>query len=351
MKVKIEKLVHGGSGSALLDGKMVFVPYAVPGDEVEIEIVASHRGYDEAKIVKIVKPSDDRVEPECPVFGRCGGCQWQHISYDAQAYWKEKIVREALVRIGKIPDPNVLKIIPSTDQWHYRNRVQLHVDREGRVGFYAPKSQDVVEFDECLIAATEINEKLSELKPSLRGRDRGISIEIEERGGSFSQINSAQNERLKGLLCDWLRDVPHENVVELYAGNGNFSFELSKIAKQLLATDVDRKAIDHAKKRAKEEGIENLKFLSADARKSLNLLKEPTDCLVLDPPRKGCQDILEDIVRREPRAIIYVSCEPATLARDLKHLLEAGYKLEKVQPIDMFPQTFHIESVSLLLKI
>lgn len=345
--VKIEKLIHGGFGVGECDGKKVFVSYAAPGDELEIEITNRQRNYDEGRIIKIIKPSPCRVQPKCPVFGRCGGCQWQHISYEAQIEWKKKILIETLERIGKISSPPVADVIPSPKQWNYRGRIQLHV-RDGKVGFYSQGTNDVVEFEECLIADEQINERFALIKDELRKRDRGISIDSSEREGSFVQINSLQNENLKKILCNWLNNLPHDDVVELFAGSGNFTFEIAKIAKKVLASDVDKMAIAFAKKKAEEGNVLNVKFLPASAEKTLKIVNDSPDCLIIDPPRKGAFDILERILEIRPKSIIYVSCEPSTLARDLKALLEGGYKLELIQPIDMFPQTFHIESMSML---
>lgn len=352
MRIAIEKLVAGGSGLGEVDGKRIFVPYAAPGDVLEIEVDVDHGAWAEGAIARIEAPASCRAAPRCPVFGLCGGCQWQHLAYAAQLEGKRAILREAIERIGKIEGPDVLETLPSPREWHYRNRIQLHVDSKGRVGFYRRRSKEVVEFEACAIADERLNAELKARRGEIASRDRGIALRVEEGDGSFSQINTAQNERLQGIVAEWLSAVPHGRVLELYAGSGNFTFAIAKIAGCVLASDVDQRSIDAARGRQIRENACNVEFIcapaAAAAAKAIRRLGGGVDAVIVDPPRKGCAEAVGAIAVLGPQAILSISCDPATLARDLQAFAAHGYRLVRALPVDMFPQTFHIESLSLL---
>lgn len=328
MRLKIEKLVYGGSGMGFADGMPVFVPGTVAGDEVECEAVKKQKNYVEARLVKIITPSPNRVLPKCEYFGRCGGCQWQYIDYAAQMLWKQLIVEEQLSRIGKIKDPRVLPTIPSPKIWKYRGRVKLHTDAKGRKGFYALASHDIVEIKDCLIA------------------------DISKDGGEFfTQVNPSQNENLKSLVSELVKERKAGSALELYCGNGNLTFAFADLVEIIEASDSDKNAIAHAKEMSSKNKISNIVFEAASGKKALEKMiskKREFDLLVIDPPRDGCKDIIKYITKMKFKDIIYVSCNPSTLARDINELAKSGYKLVSCQPIDMFPQTYHIESVSLI---
>ncbi|MFH1874252.1 MAG: class I SAM-dependent RNA methyltransferase [Pseudomonadota bacterium] len=353
-KILIEKLVHQGKGVGDLDGKKIFVPFAAPKDELEIKITCDHGTFAEAEILEVIKPGPGRIQPKCPVFGRCGGCQWQHLDYATQLKWKRKILIEALARIGKLGlaqdlEKIVEPTLASPKQWHYRNRIQLHVNSQGRVGFYRPGSKEVVEFEQCFIADPELNRRLNQERTEIAKRSKGIALRLQE-GPSFLQVNTLQNEHLKKTLLNWIKQIPHEQVLELYAGSGNFTFDIAGIANQVIASDIDGQAVEIAKQRMLQEKISNLEFVREAAPKTVGRMAGNCDLVVLDPPRKGCAEVVDSIIKLKPKAIIYISCDPATLARDHRNLSDAGFQLKKCLPIDMFPQTFHIESMSLLLS-
>lgn len=333
----------------IADSQRIFVPYSAPGDVLEIEIAEERGGALFANIVKIIKPASCRVNPPCPVFGKCGGCQWQHISYEAQLFWKRAILIETLERIGKIESPNVLDTIPSPAQWNYRNRIQLHVDSQGRVGYYRPRSKEVVEFKECLIAEKGINEELAARREEFGKRDRGVALSLSSHEG-FAQINTGQNKQLSELLCNWLKEVDHNSVLELYAGAGNFTFAIAKIAGHVTASDIDGRAMRTAEKRMESERSANVQFACMPAANAARRFGKNCDILILDPPRKGCAEEIEAISGCNAKSILYISCDPATLARDIKSLAQHNYQLVRTQPVDMFPQTFHIESLSLIAR-
>lgn len=349
MILKIEKLVYGGDGVGDLDGKKVFVSFSAPGDSLEVKIANDHSSYAEGEIEKVVEPSPCRVKPRCPVFGRCGGCQWQHISYDAQLEWKRKILIETLRRIGKfeIKDDFILSALKSPKEWNYRNRIQLHVSSKGNVGFYRKQSKEVVEFETCLIAEDDLNRELNEMREELRTRQKGIALRKKD-GPSFTQINTLQNEQMKKVIVEWLEEMPHENVMELYAGAGNFTFPVASIAKKVIASDIDGRAIRHAKDEQKANNAENIEFFCEPAQKTAKRFKGNCDAVILDPPRKGCEEAIEAVSALKPACIVYISCDAATLARDLALFRGHGYDLARCLPVDMFPQTYHIESISLL---
>lgn len=350
MRMRVEKLVNGGAGMGTIEGKAAFVPLSAPGDLLDVEVTADHGGWLEASIVRIEEPAVCRVAPRCPVFGVCGGCQWQHISYEEQLKWKREILRETLARIGREGSPEVLETMASPRQWNYRNRIQLHVDSRGRIGFYRPRSKAVVEFAECAIADEALNAELNARRAELSKRDRGIALRLDDGTGSFVQINSGQNDNLRRTLVEWLGGVPHGTVCELYAGSGNFTFDIARIADAVFATDIDRNAVDAARARQQREGIANVEFMAGEAPRALKRMQGSCDALVLDPPRKGCAEAVAAIVELKPRSILYISCDPATLARDLVSLKAHGYRLVKALPVDMFPQTHHIESLTLIAR-
>ena len=355
MRVVVQKLISGGSGLASVNGKTVFIPYAAVGDELEIEIVKTYPDYLEAKIVKIITPSKDRALPLCPVFGLCGGCQWQHLSSETQLHWKREILLEAFERIAHMKrddiEAKIALTLPSPKQWHYRNRIQLHVDSKERLGFYRPRSKEVVEFEKCYIADERLNEQLQKEREYFRKRGKGVALRLDESEASFLQINSEQNQVLRKTLIEWVNALPHRRVVELYAGEGNFSFEIAKKASEVIAVEVDKRAVDSAQKKAFQEKRAQLHFYAAEAAEVEQFVQGEVDLLVLDPPRKGAFEALEAIVKVAPSFMIYVSCNPSTLARDIAWLQKHGYMFQKSLPIDMFPQTHHIESMTLLKKL
>jgi len=350
MQITVEKLVHGGHGIGQYDGRRVFVPYSAPGDVLAVEIAEERSGVLFCRVSQIITPAPCRVSPRCPVFGQCGGCQWQHIDYGEQLKWKRAILVEALERIGKISNSTVLDTIPSPSQWNYRNRIQLHVDSEGRIGYYRSRSKDVVEFESCLIAEEDINRELAARREELCRRNRGVAIRLSGEAG-FSQINTAQNKRLAELLCAWLGELPHESVLELYAGAGNFTFALAGIAGHVTASDIDGRAVRAAQLRMETERATNIQFACMPADRAARRHGKGCDAVVVDPPRKGCAEAVDAIAEAGPASILYISCDPATLARDAHALGNRGYKLVRSQPIDMFPQTFHIESLSLFIRV
>lgn len=377
--VTIEKLAFGGEGVCHLDGQVVFVPFVLPGEQVEIRLVKDEGKFARAEAIAILSPSPARVEPRCSVFGRCGGCQWQHMSYTEQGRHKELILGEILQRaLGKPnldksdsdkSDFQVLPMIPAPDPWEYRRRLQLKSD--GRdVGFYGRQGHELVAFQKCEIAHPLLNKRVQEIRARHEEHGEAFELDLNEKGlvechavsgdeRIFSQVNPEQNKTLQDQVVNFVFGradkafTQQKNVVELHAGSGNLTFRLAESAGQVVAVESNKQAIDQMIATCINRRIHNVECIGGTAEWGLKKVyrrRGPIDVLVLDPPRGGAREVLDLILVSKPRRVIYVSCNPTTLARDLKRLLR-DYRLERVQPIDMFPQTYHIESISELVRV
>ncbi len=367
--VTIDRLAFGGDGVGRLEGKVVFVPLAVPGDKIRVRLVEEGARFDRGEIVEVVLPSPDRVQPRCTVFGRCGGCQWQNFSYPAQLKAKEEILKETLERIGKIASPPIRPIIASPDPWGYRHRIQLRRDAEGRIGFFERGSRRVVEFETCEIAAPPLSERARSFKNN--GVPPSDAFELSLKGGvvkmepldseerSFCQVNPKVNESLVQVTLEALfgaADLAFTrrwNVVELYSGAGNLTLPIAGRVAKLFSVELQRSSLKEAEEEARANGLQNIDFLVGTAEWGLkSVLRKgiAVDAVLLDPPRQGAKEILDLLAVVKPRVIVYVSCDPATLARDLKFLVARHFDLDFVQPLDMFPQTYHIEAVARLMR-
>lgn len=364
----IDRLAFGGEGVGRVDGKVTFVPGGVPGDRVSVRVTADHGKYDKGEIVEILEPSPHRVDPPCAYFSRCGGCQWQHLDYVAQIHWKREIVIDALRRVGRVAEPPVEAVIPAANPWNYRKRIQMQVDAQGRMGFHALKSHDVIEIDRCHIADEALNAKLEELRAQKNFPQE--NFEISRNGDSrvhvvprvseeavFSQVHAAQNENLVRVVLDYAFGqadaafTRKKKVIELYAGSGNLTFPLAERAGDLFAVEENASAVAAGEKESLRREVSNVTWIQGHSEWGLQKLHRRRihpDLLVLDPPRRGAKEIMDLICVMKPRAIVYVSCDPVTLSRDVELLTRRHYRLDKVQPIDMFPQTYHIETVSRL---
>ena len=404
----VTDMAHGGSALGRHEGKVIFVPYALPGEKVTAEVIEDKRRFARARLLEVHDPSPDRVVPPCPFFAKCGGCQWQHASYPAQLAFKRAIVRDQLVRLGKFPDPPVRDTIASPDPWHYRNHVQLAVDRQGRLGFRAATSRRIVPVDECLLLHPLLDEifvaldlgseadlpplrRLS-LRAGINTGDQMIVFEtvgdeppqlevdlpvscvllledgtpvnlighnhIAERvdgqpfsisAGSFFQVNTPQTETLIRLVAEYLAPGGDETLLDAYCGVGTFALTLADEVAHVIGVESAPTAVEDFRTNA--EGVDNVAILPGAVEEVLPGLEMPVDLAVVDPPRSGVHaEALAALVHLAPQRIVYVSCDPATLARDGRALAEAGYDLTIVQPVDMFPQTYHIETVSLWAK-
>ncbi|MGG0665711.1 23S rRNA (uracil(1939)-C(5))-methyltransferase RlmD [Viridibacillus arvi] len=440
LTVYIEDLTHDGAGVAKIDGYPLFIQGGLPDETAEVHVLKILKNYGFAKIINITEPSPDRVVAPCPVFAQCGGCQLQHLSYEGQLKWKEKMVRNVMTRIGKIDAP-VLPVKGMDNPWNYRNKAQIPFGLNGEApiaGFYKTKSHDIVDTDRCLIQTAEADAILEGLKPRLwklgikpydeqtgqgmlrhvvvrKGRatnevmvvlvtkkrkfpqaeaavelikqlvpnvtsimqningektnvifgnetlklwgndtieDTIGDVRFEISARSFYQVNPEQTEVLYKQALDYADLKGDETVIDAYCGIGSISLFLAQKAKYVMGVEIVPQAIEDAKRNAELNGFTNTYFEAGPAEEVIpRWYKEgkTADVLVVDPPRKGCDEaLLNTILEQRPKRVVYVSCNPATLARDLRILEDGGYKAQEVQPVDMFPHTAHCEAVAWL---
>jgi 23S rRNA (uracil1939-C5)-methyltransferase len=349
--LKIEDLAFGGKGVAREEGKAVFVPYTIEGELVSAEIVREKKQFAEAELVELKERSPNRVEPQCPYFGRCGGCAYQHINYEHQLAIKWRQVRDALERIGKLNDVPMRPIIPSPKQYRYRNRITVHA-QDGVIGFFRRDSHRLIDIEYCPISTEQVNAALSELRKR-NPRDGHYALRTSSEARVFSQTNDAVANSLRDLVVD-LIPPDQELLIDAYCGAGFFAKALLAKADQIIGIDWDRFAIAAAKKNAtsKETYIagdldqeltpESLTALSSQVYASSGTTLS-TVAMIVDPPATGLSaGVRKAIVDLCPATLIYVSCNPPTLARDLKELQER-FSIKSVTPLDMFPQTAEIE--------
>lgn len=408
-EVDLLDLVYGGDAMGRLpDGRAVFVPCGLPGERVRLRLVEQKRGFARAELLEVLRPSPERVLPGCPAAESCGGCHYMHMTYPAQLAAKTAILRDQLQRIAGLAEPPVAPIVPSPQQWNYRNAVQFHLAPDGRLGFQEPGSHRVVPVETCLLCLPAITEILPALdfsgaagieRVQIRvGMDDDILIVLESNdpvppeltvdlpasvvfagpgglaenaplvlagddhlfveaagrpfrvsAGSFFQVNTPQAENMLRYLLDHLPLGPQTLLLEVYAGVGLFSAFLAPRAGRLAAVESAPSAVDDFA--ANLDEFDNAELYAGAAEEILPALDLHPDIILVDPPRAGLAlPALDAVLAMQAPFLAYVSCDPATLARDTKRLLAGGYQLQSVQPFDMFPQTYHIESVSFFTR-
>lgn len=438
IELQIDALGSEGEGIGRIDGYAVFVPFALPGEKIKVKIIKGTTRYAVGKLMEVVVASPHRVSAPCPYFGHCGGCNLQHLAYEAQLFTKRQQVVDALQRIGRIQNPNVLPVIGMEYPFGYRNKVQIPITAEG-IGFYAPRSHRVMDMEKCLIQQEACNVVLSVVRQWMHdfaisayneavhlGDVRAVMVRTSKDGNvlvvivtrtarfpkekelvsrlkqtvtgltgvvqninpnrtnvllgqenvvvwgkdyieenidgltfkvgpmSFLQVNTVQMETLYQTVIDMAQVTKNQTVFDVYCGAGTISLCLAKKAGKVIGFESVPEAIDDARENAILNGVKNAEFICAPAEHAVpRLLKEGVACdvVVLDPPRKGCDEaVLTAIGESGIARIVYVSCNPATLARDVAILNEYGYTLGPVQPVDMFPQSSHIECCCVLEK-
>ena len=420
VQVHITSMAFGGYGVARIDGKVAFIPHSVTGDKAQVEIIKEKKNYLTGRLTRLIEPSPWRVDPSCPYFGLCGGCQWQHIDYSIHGELKKEILKEVLIRLGGSKEIPPIAVTSSHDPYAYRVRVQLKV-KGNTVGYYQEKSNHIVEIDHCPISHPLVNQIILFLQkeissfPPLKEIDINVSPEegkgvlilhplsfrqgfknslkaflrdhpmirglsIVRKGGfqlmgdpflnisiplnrprwgkkirlrasaeSFFQINLKQNQTLIETVLNFSDVKENERVLDLYAGVGNLTLPLAIEAKEIFGIEENRMAIEDARFNAEKNGISNCDFIPGRVEDILKRWeKGRPDLVVLDPPRTGCKAIADQIAGLKPEKIVYVSCEPTHLSRDLRLFSERGYHLQRLDLIDMFPQTYHMEVVGLL---
>ncbi len=439
--IRIHGLGSSGEGVGKLGELIIFVEGALPAEEVVAQIDTVKKNYAVGKLVEVVKPSAERVEPFCPLYENCGGCQLQHLAYAAQLKWKRQQVVDALEHIGKISDVEVFATLGMENPLHYRNKMQFPVGRGKplKIGCYARGTHDIIDATTCpiqnvgndkilnavrkvaaqfnlppydedthrgflrhvmgrvgcdgelmvvLVTATKnfpaeknfvraLRRELPDVtsiqqnvqtfrnnvilgretrvlygKPTIRDEIGGLKFNISAR--SFFQVNTAQAEVLYRTARDFAELRGHETIIDAYCGTGTIGLFMARRARRVIGVEIVSSAVADAKRNARENNIRNAEFIVGDAVKILPRLADSgvqADVVIVDPPRAGCdKKVLETFAAMSPDKIIYVSCNPATLARDLAILATLGYRTKKIQPVDMFPFTSHVECVAQIIR-
>jgi 23S rRNA (uracil1939-C5)-methyltransferase len=354
IEATIEKVIFGGDGLARIShGFVVFAPFAAEGDRVRLRITERKAHHARAEIVEILQPGTGRENPPCPYYAKCGGCQYQHLSYAEECRLKENQVREAFARVGKLPDAPILPIIAGTGAYGYRNRITVHAE-SGRVGFRGVNGRDLVDIKECLLARPEVNAQLTRLRAD-RPADGHYSLrDATVPPSGFFQANHDLRETLRDLIAQTLPERG-ATLIEGYCGGGFFTEIVAGRFERVLAVDNDPRTLRDARRLPlanvewREADVafvlpEELRAFAGTAGKDTSVQKE--NSVLVDPPREGLPVRLAEALCLDPVAhLAYVSCDPATLARDAR-MLAKTYRLVSVQPIDLFPRTAQIECVS-----
>ena len=371
-----------GAVNACCEGQEVRVFGGIPGEEVVVEIKKHRGGYSTGRVVDVLVPSPHRSEPPCPYYGACTGCQWQHIDYKHQLDVKRQMVVDALAQVSGFEGSCVLATLASPDKYGYRNHARFTIRQGGVLGFVNRDSHRFVPIQNCLLMHPSINQALEKLQgrcgettqlsirygtntgdfliqPTLKSEDISLptgqkhyleslaGVEFRVASSSFFQVNTPQAEVMTELVKDGLQLSGVGLLVDAYAGVGTFAILLASHVEEVIAIEESVSAVKDAEINA--EGLSNIRFLLGKTEAVLEQIEKRPDGLILDPPRAGCAEMaLEAVIKLAPRRVVYVSCEPETLARDLELLCQGPYTLEQVQPVDMFPQTHHVECIATL---
>jgi 23S rRNA (uracil1939-C5)-methyltransferase len=405
IELQLDSMAHGGEAVGRHEGKVIFVPYAIPGEVVHVCVVEEHKQWARAVVMGLVKASPQRVEPPCPYFGTCGGCQWQHIDYQAQLAFKRQVVVDQLQRLGHIAEPRVRPAAGTVEPWFYRNHVQLGISALGGLGFQAARSHRVVPIARCLVAhpllgelfpafdrvspdvrrvslragiytgerlcileteGTEVPALRADLSAScvlLTGDGREVPLHGESAyhetldgkrfrvsASSFFQVNTRQTEALLHAVRSYLVPQQSDALLDVYCGVGTLGLSLLDEVGHVIGVEEHPAAVADARANAAAvgAGASHVTCMQGPAETVLPGLQKEVSKVIVDPPRQGClPQVIDALLRLRPQRLVYVSCDPATLARDAAALTGGGYRLVEVWPVDMFPQTYHVETVSL----
>jgi 23S rRNA (uracil1939-C5)-methyltransferase len=387
-EVRVEKLVYGGDGLARLDGRVVLAPFVLPGERIRAHAEQEKPGLVRARMLEVLEAASERVTAPCPVYGRCGGCHYQHAPYEYQLSVKQSILVEELRRLGKIEAPPDIAVI-AAEPFGYRNRVQLAVE-ETRLGYREARSHKLCAVSECPVSSPKINQAIAALNRMARdGRwpkfvrslevfsdERQVQINVLEThrpvarrffdwcaaeiegvvegaldyegrfrvsSNSFFQVNRFLLDKLVDTA---LGDAAGDTAADLYAGVGLLSLPLARRFREVTAVESGAGAVRDLQFNAERSGLTNLQALPQTAEEHLAKLEKAPDFMVLDPPRTGIgKAVVKRLGELKPKHLVIVACDPATLARDLAGLLAAGYKIERMALVDLFPQTYHLETV------
>lgn len=386
IEITIDALTNLGAGVGRIDGWVVFVPFSLPGETVKARVFRNDKNCSQADLVEVLVSSPDRVEPGCPLFGECGGCQYQHLSYQKQLEWKSRQVGELMKHMAGITFP-VNECLSSEQVWNYRSKITPHFEKAkdgdlGPIGFLAfGRRSQLVDVAQCPIAMAVINRELPAIREGLRKRassfKRGATVLLRATEDRVeTDFKAVATERVGELKFQFLAGDFFQNnpfilpaftghvarqaaaggarfLVDAYCGSGLFSLTLAGRFEKVAGVEVSETSCEWARKNAAANGIANAVFLTASAEAIFDSIRFPAaeTAVVIDPPRKGCTpEFIEQLVKFGPARVVYVSCDPATQVRDLKLLGDGGYQLEDVQPFDLFPHTRHLECVMTLVK-
>ncbi|MCE9518293.1 MAG: class I SAM-dependent RNA methyltransferase [Verrucomicrobia bacterium] len=387
LQLRIETLTNLGQGLGRIDGWVVMVPFALPGELVIARVHRNHKNYSEADLMRIIEPSPARVEPRCPLFSKCGGCQYQNLGYEAQLTWKRQQLTELLKHMARIEFP-VEEVIASPREFGYRSKITPHfpVPQDGKIsaiGFLEAGSRTRIrDVPRCEIAMPEINERLTTLREEIfrtgpARYKKGATLLLRAAGGriltdnkdiAIEEVEGIRFEFQAGdffqnnpfILPAFVRHVAVEasqhgatHLIDAYCGSGLFALGCAKHFADVTGIEISAAAVTKAAHNAAINGLIHCKFISGSAEHIFEGIAYPPadSAVIIDPPRAGCsEDFLQQLFQFGPATVVYVSCNPATQMRDLVKFTEAGYTLSKVQPFDLFPQTKHLECVMTLTK-
>jgi 23S rRNA (uracil1939-C5)-methyltransferase len=376
-EVTIEKIVPGGYGLAHAEGKTIFVSLAAKGDRAIVRVEKKKGAACFASIVELIEPSPLRTEPRCRYFGRCGGCDFQQMNYEAQLESKREIILDCLRRIGKLEPPNGIKVNPSSNEWNYRSRAQWRYDSQRNfLGYYERNSHNVCDVVDCPVLTPALQKSLKSLRSLKQSNElpfdveefdavandatslmpepdfsptKNINIKIGEFDYTFSaEVFFQTNYELLPALIDFaIGDAKGETALDLYCGVGLFTLPLAKRFRRVVGVESFPQSVLFARQSAVQ--MDNISFHCLSVSDWLKENVEKFDFVLLDPPRAGAEsETIESVIRLRPKRISYVSCDPATLARDLRMLTDGGFVLEQIAGFDLFPQTHHVETVAKL---
>ncbi|MCK9316725.1 MAG: class I SAM-dependent RNA methyltransferase [Verrucomicrobia bacterium] len=360
LTLEVCDLAFGGEGVCRVENFVIFVPFTIPGEKITAQVTEVKRQYARAKLLKVLEVSPEREKPRCKYYGVCGGCQYQHIQYEAQLKYKHKQISDIFNRLGGFAESKILPVMPNPSPWNYRNRIMIRSQWNKHIqglhiGFIEHDCGLVVDIEECAIVEPEINRLITHVRqnPPPRG---GLKVVLRKEPenwqvgkDSFFQNNFHMLPGMIGALKDCLADSGVRYLYDIYCGVGFLGIELAAQVESFVGIEVDKQAINSARVNAERHGVTKGEFVVGSAEEVLpeyiNRYPAGESCVILDPPRRGCHPSILTLLREiRPRQILYVSCHPATLARDLKNLCAEGlYELRQIQPMDMFSQTQHVE--------
>jgi 23S rRNA (uracil1939-C5)-methyltransferase len=394
-------IAHGGEAVARYQGKAHFIAGAIPGERISGDITLDKGSWARVELRAVLDSSPDRVAPPCPHFERCGGCQWQYADYPAQLRWKESILRGQLEHIGRLRDPNVGETVPAAEPYAYRNRMDFRVF-DGQPALHQRRSKQLVPLDVCLLlqpSLSDLFERLGDLtgveritiRSSATTDERLVVVggevppqatewgaDVVRRQGrhtetligsgaihevveeedlritadAFFQNNTAGAMTLVDLVGQALELRPDETLLDAYAGGGLFAATVGQSASRVIAVESSAIAVADLRRNLKKSPLTDFRVVKGDVTREIPSLDEYWNAAIADPPRTGLgQDGVDAVTAATPRVVVYVSCDPASLARDARLLREAGYVLDTAVPVDLFPQTYHVEAVARFLLV